>query len=234
VLIHGTVGANPEWKEQYQNWVYKVTGRDYDDEPLAIVVALEPQLGRITKSLAKTLSDMPKAAASKRRCTECGAIQTVVRKTVCYPQSGLDNVELANVPVWVCADGHEEVEIPAVTELHELLAQMIIRKPAFLDGAEIKFLRRRVELSAKEFADRIGITPQHLSRLENDKGKSKILDLLIRLSIASLIAARDRKPFPADLAPFVDQLETAWDIGAHRLRHNDQAPAHREWEEAIA
>lgn len=48
VLIHGTVGANPEWKEQYQNWVYRVSGRDYDGEPLAVVIAIEPQFGRIT------------------------------------------------------------------------------------------------------------------------------------------------------------------------------------------
>ena len=48
VLVQGTVGANPEWKEEYQNWVYKVSGRDYDGEPLAVVIALEPHLGRIT------------------------------------------------------------------------------------------------------------------------------------------------------------------------------------------
>ena len=170
----------------------------------------------------------------ERRCTECGAIQHVFRKTVPYAESGLDNVELSNVPVWICENEHQEVEIPAVTELHELLAHMIMRKPAFLDGAEIKFLRRRVELSAKEFAERIGITPQHLSRLENDRRKSKVFDLLIRLFVASLVAARDRKPFPADLAPFVNQLEDAWNIGAHRLRHNDQAPPEHEWEETAA
>jgi putative zinc finger/helix-turn-helix YgiT family protein len=172
------------------------------------------------------------AKSNGRRCTECGTLQHVERKTVPYPQSGLLNVELSNVPIWVCSNGHEEVEIPAVTELHELLAQLIIRKPAMLNGAEVKFLRRRVELTAKEFAERIGITPQHLSRLENDRSiKSKVLDLLIRLSVASMIAARDQKPFPADLAPFVNQLEEAWDIGAHRLKHNDHAAPQHEWEQ---
>jgi transcriptional regulator with XRE-family HTH domain len=112
---------------------------------------------------------------------------------------------------------------------------MIIRKPAFLTGPEVRFIRRRVELSGKGFAERIGITPQHLSRIENDKGnKSKILDLLIRLSIATLLAARDSKPFPADLAPLVDQLDKAWDIGMHRLKHLDQALPEHEWEEAFA
>ena len=178
---------------------------------------------------------MTKPIRRQRRCTECGAIQRAVRQTVMYPESGLNNVQLVNVPVWVCANGHEELEIPAVTELHELLAHMIIRKPAFLTGAEIRFIRRRSDLSGKEFAERIGITPQHLSRIENDKGnKSKSLDLLIRLSIATLIAARDGNPFPADLAPLVDQLDQAWDIGTHRLKHLDQAPPEHQWEEASA
>ena len=167
-----------------------------------------------------------------RRCVGCGALQHVERKTVMYPESGLPNVQLVNVPVWICSNGHEEVEVSAVTELHELLAHMIIRKPALLQGSEIRFLRRRGELSAKEFAGRIGISSQHLSRLENDKNKSKILDLLIRLALATLIAARDGKSFPADLVPLVDQLDAAWDIGTYRLKHIDHAHPEHEWEEA--
>ena len=48
MLVHGTVGPKPQWHDQFQNWIYKVSGRDYDEEPLAVVIALEPQLGRIT------------------------------------------------------------------------------------------------------------------------------------------------------------------------------------------
>lgn len=46
--MRGTVNPNPEWDEAFQNWKYKVSGRDYDDEPLAIIIALEPSIGRIT------------------------------------------------------------------------------------------------------------------------------------------------------------------------------------------
>lgn len=147
-----------------------------------------------------------------------------------YPESGLNNVQLINVPVWVCSNGHEEVEIPAVTRLHELLAQLIIRKPAPITGPEIKFLRRRVGIQAKEFAERIGLTPVALSRFETGRSPvSRRIDLLIRLSAAALIAATDNKPFPSDLAPLLDHLE-AWDIGSHRLRHVDSAPPDHEWE----
>jgi DNA-binding transcriptional regulator YiaG len=170
-----------------------------------------------------------------RRCTDCGEPQTVARKETQYPESGLNNVRLFNVPVWTCINGHEEVEIPAVTELHELLAHMVIRKPAPLVGPEVRFLRRRVGLTAKDFAPRIGLTPVRLSQLENNHtGIHKRADLLIRLSVAALIAARDSKPFPNDLAHFVDQLEQAWDIGSHCLRHNELAAPDHEWEEACA
>lgn len=179
---------------------------------------------------------MTGSKGSERRCTECGAPQHVERKTVMYPESGLENVQLVNVPVWICDNGHEEVVIPAVSELHELIAHSIIRKPAPLTSDEIRFLRRRVDLSAKEFAARLGITPVHLSRIENSvRRQTKPLDLLIRLAVATLIASRDAKPFPSDLAPFVNQLEDAWDVGTHRLKHVEQAlPEEDEWIEASA
>lgn len=164
-----------------------------------------------------------------RRCIECGLPQRQDRRTVDYLESGLTNVELFNVPVWVCPNDHQEVEIPAVTQLHELLAHLIIRKPAIITGPEIKFLRRRVGIQSKEFAQRIGLTPVSLSRFENGQRRvSRRIDLLIRLSAAALIASRDNKPFPADLAPLVRTLE-AWDIGHHRLRHVDSALPEHEW-----
>jgi DNA-binding transcriptional regulator YiaG len=166
-----------------------------------------------------------------RRCTECGEPQRQVRQSVGYPESGLDNVQLINVPVWVCINGHEELEVPSVRQLHELLAHLIIRKPAPLTGAEIKFLRRRIGIQGKEFAERIGITPQALSRVENGRPVHHRTNLLIRLSAAALLAARDNKPMPADLAPLVSKLE-AWDVGSHRLRHIDSAPPEHEWEAA--
>jgi len=42
------VAADPEWRDTHQQWVYVVSGVDYDNEPLAIVVALEPAPNRIT------------------------------------------------------------------------------------------------------------------------------------------------------------------------------------------
>jgi hypothetical protein len=48
VLMHGTVSGSPAWDETFQNWRYKVTGVDYDNVPLVLIIALEPPLGRLT------------------------------------------------------------------------------------------------------------------------------------------------------------------------------------------
>ena len=170
-------------------------------------------------------------ANAERRCTECGQAQQPFRRDVGYPESGLDNVQLLNVPVWVCSNGHQEVVIPAINELHELLARMIIRKPAPLVGPEIKFLRRRVGLTAKDFAARIGLTPVRVSQLENTKnGFPKRIDLLFRLTFAALISARDGKSFPNDLGHLLEQVEQAWDLGSHRIKHNENALPDQEWQ----
>jgi transcriptional regulator with XRE-family HTH domain len=147
-----------------------------------------------------------------------------------YYESGLDNVQLINVPIWVCPNKHQEIEIPAVTQLHELLAYLIIRKPASLTGPEVRFLRRRIGIQAKEFAEKIGLTPVTLSRFENGHRRiCRRIDLLIKLSAAVLLAARDNKPFPTELTHLLDTLE-GWDIGRHRLRHTDSTLAEHEWE----
>ncbi len=36
---------------------------------------------------------------------------------------------LENVPVWRCAKGHEDVQIPAVGQLNALLSQLIVTQP---------------------------------------------------------------------------------------------------------
>lgn len=178
---------------------------------------------------------MTRKEKQPRRCVECGLPLRLDHQTTPYPESGLDNVQLMNVPVWGCRNGHEEFQIPAVEQLHALLTTMVLRKPAPLTGKEIRFLRKELGFSAKEFASRIAITPVHLSRMET--GQRPIqpwMDLLIRLYVAGAISAKKHEPFPADLEPLLKQLEAARDVGSHRLRHVDHAPPDRQWETAAA
>ena len=155
-----------------------------------------------------------------RRCTECGGPLTVARKTAPYPESGLPNVVLVNVPVWKCVNGHEEIEIPAMRELHDVLVHQILRKPAPLTGAEIRFLRKRVGLSSKEFGARLGFHQVTVSKLETGRHRlQRPTDLLIRLYCAHLLAAKRGLQMPDDMLPVLEELERGMDVGQHRFEH---------------
>jgi hypothetical protein len=48
VLQDGMVSSNAEWDEIFQQWKYRVSGRDYDSDPLVVIVALDPAFNRLT------------------------------------------------------------------------------------------------------------------------------------------------------------------------------------------
>lgn len=180
---------------------------------------------------------MTKKASSKiHRCVECGEPLFVELVTTPYPESGLSNVVLQNIPMWRCANGHEEVEIPALRQLHEVLTFQILRKPASLSGEEVRFLRKRIGMSAREFGAHLGIHHVTVSRLEHGKRRLlRPLDLLIRLFCAQFIAAKRGLQLPDDLLPILEELEQrGLDLGQHRFEHvqseepRDQTPA-SEW-----
>ena len=170
-----------------------------------------------------------------RRCTECGAPQRLIHTTTDYRESGLDNVQLVDAPVWECGDGHQEIEIPNAEQLHQLLTSLLIRKPTPLRGTEIRFLRKELRLSGRAFAEQLGITPEHLSRLETGgRGITSTTDLLVRLAVAWELTRRQQIEFPSDVEPFVTRLKAAPDIENHRVRHRDDAPPDRQWVSASA
>lgn len=165
-----------------------------------------------------------------RRCTECGAPQRLIRTTTDYRESGLAHVRLVDAPVWECGGGHQEVEIPNAEQLHQLLTGLFIRKPTPLRGTEIRFLRKELGLSGRAFAERLGMTPEHLSRLETGgRGVTATIDLLVRLAVAWELTRRRRIEFPSDVEPFVTRLEAAPEVENHRVRHRGDAPEGRRW-----
>jgi hypothetical protein len=48
VLKTGVVSTRAEWDDQFCNWKYRVTGKDYDNDPLVVIVALDPGYDRLT------------------------------------------------------------------------------------------------------------------------------------------------------------------------------------------
>ncbi len=102
-----------------------------------------------------------------RKCAECGSPMTVKAENHHYSESGLDNVTLLGVPVWRCSHcGEWEVEIRNVEGLHRLLANLLARKTAGLMPQETRFLRTYLGLSSADFARRMGVAKQTVSRWE--------------------------------------------------------------------
>lgn len=48
VLRNGLVSPSPEWNEAAQQWKYTITGRDIDGDELKLVIAIDPDLRRLT------------------------------------------------------------------------------------------------------------------------------------------------------------------------------------------
>lgn len=99
------------------------------------------------------------------KCTECGNAMTKSIGDHLYTESGLDNVILHGITKYECERcGAKRVVIPAIAQLHRTIARELARKPARLLPAEVAFLRDHLELSNKEFADLMGVSPEHASR----------------------------------------------------------------------
>jgi len=59
--------------------------------------------------------------------------------------------------------------IPNVRALIAVVAIMRVASDQKLNGAEIRFLRKSLARKAKDFAEDVGISPEQLSRYENEK-----------------------------------------------------------------
>lgn len=120
-------------------------------------------------------------------CLYCET-KTVTRKATLeepytYKPSGLPDVALLGIIVNVCPRcGLESPILPRVTELHQVIAHTLHKKPTPLSGAEIRFLRKVAGVSAQRFAKMLRIDPTYLSKIENGHVKpGESVDHLIRL-----------------------------------------------------
>ena len=101
------------------------------------------------------------------KCDQCDGIMKPTVKDYRYQESGLSNVILQGLRVYVCESCQEETpEIPNLLHLHRVITKALLTKPALLTGPEIRFLRRHVGLKAAEFADQLGTTAVTVSRWE--------------------------------------------------------------------
>ena len=102
------------------------------------------------------------------KCPECNELFEKELIRYRYKESGLDNVYLENTPVYKCKCGISFPSIFRLPRLNELIAEALLGKPGLLDGKEIRFIRKNMGLSSKDFAKKLGIEKTTLSKWEND------------------------------------------------------------------
>jgi len=120
------------------------------------------------------------------KCYECHRSMVGRRENYPYTEAGLKSVTLTNVLVFHCKCGAIVAELPAMGQLHSLIAFNLLRKKTILSGEEARYLRKWVGYSATELAETTGYSKSIISRWENErKPITKESDRLLRLVIFS-------------------------------------------------
>lgn len=121
------------------------------------------------------------------KCPSCNKKMSCKPGKYHYNECGLDNVYLLGVEICKCSCGESTVTIPAIMELQNVIGMALVRKDTPLTGKEVKFLRKNIGISGKEFAEVLGIDKATVSRWENDNQViSKPNDRLIRLTYSNI------------------------------------------------
>jgi len=115
-------------------------------------------------------------------CSDCGGEARVKRGIYRFRESGLDNVVVKGIEIVKCpACGNEDAIIPNLDGLLRVIAVALVIKMFPLSGAEVRYLRKYLEMSGEQFARILHTDKSTLSKWEtgavNIGSKS---DLLIR------------------------------------------------------
>jgi transcriptional regulator with XRE-family HTH domain len=92
------------------------------------------------------------------------------------------------------------------SSLHNVIALDIVNQAGPLSGEKIRFLRKYAGFPAQKFARLLGVTPEHLSRVENGH-EAKLGDPTDRLVRALALTARNTEEIRKILLSVADKLE---------------------------
>lgn len=104
-----------------------------------------------------------------------------------YIESGLGKIYLQGIELYTCNNpdcGEEELVIPNIEKLHDLIAHELASQKNKLLPEEIRFLRVHLGFSGADFAKIIGVSPETVSRWEKGRvnmkeSTEKVLRLLV-------------------------------------------------------
>lgn len=132
----------------------------------------------------------------KERCSNCGAQANVSRGRYRFEGLGVP-VVLCNVDIAKCKScGIADPIVDNMKDLMDAVARAIVFKHTPLTGHEVRFLRKYLGKSAKDFSTGIGIDPATLSRWENSHipvgGTGERLVRLVTLNLSPSL--KDEQP----------------------------------------
>jgi transcriptional regulator with XRE-family HTH domain len=120
-------------------------------------------------------------------------------------ESGLDNVMLRGVELLKCEKcGSVTPVLSKINQLMSVIASALVLKPSGLTGREIRFLRKHMGLTGERFGRKLGLTKEHVSRIENEKHPAgQQTDRLVRfVAIAAVPNVRE------ELDGLLERLDT--------------------------
>jgi len=127
-------------------------------------------------------------------CADCGSHD--VRKTV-LPAYDIDlggiEVRLVDCVTQVAcgACGEDTIEIPDLDGLSKTAAMARALVPFRLAGKEVRFMRLALDMTGREFAAAMELTPETVSRWENEtRGVGGSAEKLLRHNICALLRSK--------------------------------------------
>ncbi|MBW2257766.1 MAG: helix-turn-helix domain-containing protein [Deltaproteobacteria bacterium] len=115
-------------------------------------------------------------------CDECGAeMGPMVPRDMPY-DCDITGVVLRGVGVSTCTEcDNWMMQVPNVQSLHKALAAHVIENPGRLTGPEIRFLRKYLGWSGRDFAREVDYNHSTVSRWENGRAPiPRAVDRLLR------------------------------------------------------
>lgn len=126
------------------------------------------------------------------KCTECGSDKLkLTRENIRY--AALPSVRLEGVEIRTCESCGERYEvIPRIAHLNRQLVTMLTGKRAMLAPEEVRFLRKSIGWSGRDFAAHMGVDPATVSRWENGhEPMSATADRLLRMFVVHVTPVTD-------------------------------------------
>jgi len=149
-------------------------------------------------------------------CSNCGKEAAIRVRDYKFHEMGLPIV-LKNVEVIDCDKcGNADPIIPDINGLMHVAAFAVVSRPCKLRGYEIRFLRKYVGMSGREFSKLMDVDPTTLSKWENDDDEiGPQSDRLVRLLVTAM--SKELRPKSEELVNALWEIVNCYSTSSSEL-----------------